>query len=66
MNPCKFKQNDIIISIHSGMTYKVIEPDKHGMAKLHNINLNTNEDWNAYNNNHFVLSDNQLSLTFIH
>lgn len=48
------------------MTYRVIEPDKNGMAKLYNINLNTHENWNAYNNNHFVLSTNQLSLNFLH
>ena len=54
MNPCSFKNNDIIYDIYRGTVYRVIENNnKKGMAKLLNLSNGNIEDWNAYNNNMF-------------
>ena len=49
---------DYMKSIH----YKVIEPDKKGMAKLLNLDTNEEEDWNSCNNNHFNKLEGQLDI----
>lgn len=49
---------DYMKSIH----YKVIEPDKKGMAKLLNLDTNEEEDWNSCNNNHLNKLEGQLEI----
>ena len=61
-NPIEFKHKDIIESVYSNKLYKVIEPDKKGMAILLNIETGLKENWNSCNNPHFIKSSNQLKL----
>lgn len=61
-NPKDFKIGDIIRNVYTGRIYEVIEPDKHGMAKLKTDN--SIQDWNAYNNCKFEKAEGQLSFAF--
>ena len=61
-NPKDFKKGDVIIDVYSNRVYEVIEPDKHGMAKLKIENYT--KVLNAYNNPRFEKADGQLSLAF--
>lgn len=61
-NICNFKEGNIIHSIFSGVNYKVINHNKNGMAVLLNLKTGHMEDWNAYNNSHFILLSGQLNL----
>ena len=61
-NPKDFNVGDKIVNVYSGRVYEVIEPDKHGMAKL-KIG-NAIQDWNAYNNSKFEKAEGQLTMVF--
>lgn len=61
-NISDFKDGDIIQSIYSGISYKVISRDKNGMAVLLNLKTEQKERWNAYNNPHFFALKGQLNL----
>ena len=61
-NISDFGDGDIIQSIYTKIVYKVIEHDKRGMAVLLNLRTDKKEDWNAYNNSHFILLKGQLNL----
>lgn len=61
-NISDFGDGDIIQSIYSGIIYKIISRDKNGMAELLNLRTGQIEDWNAYNNSHFILLKGQLNL----
>jgi hypothetical protein len=62
MNPCDFKTGDIIEDFYTKDHYKVVEPDKRGMAILSNLSTRKNEDWNAENNFRFTKLEGQLEL----
>nr|WP_298672412.1 hypothetical protein [uncultured Prevotella sp.] len=62
MNPCDFKTGDIIEDFYTKDHYKVVEPDKRGMAILYNLSTRKNEDWNAENNFRFTKLEGQLEL----
>ena len=57
-----FRNGAIIHSVFSEINYKVISHDKNGMAELLNLRTGQIEDWNAYNNSHFILLKGQLNL----
>jgi hypothetical protein len=54
-NPIKFNIGDIIESIYNKQKYKVIDPDKKGIAKLLNLESNVVQDFNSTSNPHFKL-----------
>jgi hypothetical protein len=60
--PCEFKEGDILDDFYTGDHYKVVEPDKHGMAVLLNLGTRKNEVWNAENNFRFTKLKGQLEL----
>ena len=62
MNPCAFNAGDIIEDFYTKVHYKVVEPDKHGMAILYNLRTGKNEDWNAENNFRFKKLEGQLEI----
>ena len=62
-NPFNFSMNDTITSVYSSKIYKVIVPDKNGIAKLLNIKNNVIENWNSYNNPHFTKCKSELQLS---
>jgi hypothetical protein len=62
MNPCAFNVGDIIEDFYTKDHYKVVEPDKRGMAILLNLKSQKNEDWNAENNFRFTKLEGQLEL----
>ena len=61
-NISDFGDGDIIQSIYSGISYKIISRDKNGMAALLNFKTEKMEHWNAYNNRHFFALKGQLNL----
>ena len=61
-NISDFKDGDVIQSIYSGISYKVVSKDKNGMAVLLNLTTDKKEHWNAYNNRHFFALKGQLNL----
>ena len=61
-NISDFGDGDIIQSIYSGISYKIISRDKNGMALLLNLTTEKTEHWNAYNNRHFFALKGQLNL----
>ena len=61
-NPCDFKTGDIIEDFYTKDHYKIVEPDKHGMAILYNLSTRKNESWNAENNFRFTKLKGQLEL----
>ena len=62
ISTCELNPGDYIVSFYTGIHYKVIEPDKKGMAKLLNLDTNEEEDWNSCNNNHFNKLEGQLEI----
>jgi len=61
-NPNRFTKDELIKDVHTEKVYKVVEPDKKGMAKLLNIESGIVENWNACNNPRFIKQLSQLSL----
>lgn len=61
-NPNRFKKDELIKDVHTEKVYKVIEPDKKGMAKLQNLESGIVENWNACNNYRFIKQPSQFSL----
>lgn len=61
-NIADFKDGDTIQSVYSGINYKIISRDKNGMAVLLNLDTKQKENWNAYNNPHFIALKGQLNL----
>lgn len=62
MNPNAFVPNTLVACMFTGLQYRVIEPDKKGMAKLLNVKTGRYEPWNACNNPRFYPLSEQLDL----
>lgn len=60
--PCAFNVGDILDDFYTGDHYKVVEPDKRGMAILYNLSTQKNEVWNSCNNCRFTKLEGQLEL----
>lgn len=56
-NPCDFAEGSIIRSIYTGIVYVITHHYKNGMCNLYQPILRKNENWNAYNNKHFIPAD---------
>ena len=63
-NPIEFETNSIVVSVYTGIRYKVGSMLKYGLRSMINMRTEREETWNAYNNAHFVL-ENELSLGVI-
>lgn len=61
-NPNRFKKDELIKDVHTEKVYKVVEPDKKGMAKLLSLESGNIEDWNSCNNPRFIKQPAQCSL----
>lgn len=61
-HPANFNNGDTIQSVYSGISYRVISKDKKGMAILLNLQTDKTEEWNTYNNPHFIELKGQLKL----
>lgn len=60
-NPCEFREGDHVISIYTGIPYKVGEVLRYGLRIMQNEITGVKETWNAYNNAHFV-KENRIDL----
>ena len=62
--PSEFKESDILEDFYTENHYKVVEPDKNGMAVLFNLSTQKNEVWNSCNNCRFTKLEGQLEIKF--
>lgn len=53
-NPIEFSEGSIIQSVYTGELYRVEKFYGNGMVLLYNIRCRATQNWNAYNNRHFI------------
>lgn len=53
-NPIEFNEGEIIQSVYTGELYRVDKFYGNGMVLLYKIKSRATENWNAYNNRHFI------------
>lgn len=53
-NPIEFSEGSTIQSIYTGELYRVEKFYGNGMVLLYKIKSRATENWNAYNNRHFI------------
>lgn len=53
-NPIEFSEGSVIQSIYTGELYRVEKFYGNGMVLLYKIKSRATENWNAYNNRHFI------------
>ena len=63
-NPIEFETDYVVVSVYTGIKYRVGSMQKYGLRSMFNMRTEREETWNAYNNAHFVL-ENELSLGII-
>jgi hypothetical protein len=64
-NPCEFPEGSTIRSVYTNRVYIITKHYKNGMCNLFQPSLRCNENWNACNNRHFVLVEDNVSLGVI-
>lgn len=64
MNPIEFKEGSIIQSVYTGEIYRVDKFYGNGMVLLYKVKNRVMENWNAYNNRHFIPFNN-MDLTIV-
>lgn len=57
-NPIEFSKGSVIQSVYTGELYRVEKFYGNGMVLLYKIKSRATENWNAYNNRHFVSFSN--------
>lgn len=57
-NPVEFSEGSIIQSVYTGELYRVEKFYGNGMVLLFKIKSRATENWNAYNNRHFIPFNN--------
>lgn len=53
-NPIEFSEGSVIQSVYTGELYRVEKFYGNGMVLLYKIKSKATENWNAYNNRHFI------------
>lgn len=53
-NPIEFTEGSVIQSVYTGELYRVEKFYGNGMVLLYKIKSRATENWNAYNNRHFI------------
>lgn len=53
-NPIEFSEGSVIQSVYTGELYRVEKFYGNGMVLLYKIKSRATENWNAYNNRHFI------------
>lgn len=53
-NPIEFSEGSLIQSVYTGELYRVEKFYGNGMVLLYKIKSRATENWNAYNNRHFI------------